>query len=255
MGGKSKAPKMSGAEKDLLRQQTEILKAQLAMFEDQSKQFALLAPFLFEEQGLKPIMDEEGNITGFEELPDELKALRKQSEKLLLERGLAALEGKLPVNKQLTDDLAESRRTLEESLRKTFGNDFLATTGGARAMAEFGAKEESLLDAARRGDITLAESLSLAREASNRGGVTQTLANVLGLQGAGNDLVNLQGQVAQGFNSPLQALANARALKTQFKMNQPNNFMAGAAGFGQLIGSLAMAPTTGGGSVFGSLFT
>lgn len=256
MGGGSKAPKQSDEEKALLTQQTKVLQQQLEAIKEQKAQFDLLAPFMFKDLGLKPIM-EGGKITGFEEIPDPAKPLRQQSEKLLLERSIAALEGNLPVSKQLKEELAEGKNTLQESLRRTLGPDFLASTGGAEAMAKFMREEENVLEAARRGDITLGEQLGIAREASNRGGIQSTIASILGVAGAGGQSIDRFGNVAAGFGSAAQQLMQSRQLQQNFQLQSSQitpPWMAGAAGFGKLAGTLALAPTTGGGSLFGNLF-
>lgn len=252
----SQAPGMSAQEKNLLKQQSEILAEQLQSIRSQREQFDMLAPFLFEDLGLKPIV-QGGKIVGFEELPDELKPLREKSEKLLLERSVAALEGRLPVSPQLQQELSRSKGTLEETLRRSLGPDFAATTAGADAMAQFTREEENVLEAARRGDISLGEQLSIGRQAGNQAAGTQDLASVLGIHGAGSGIPAMFGAAAAGLSGPIQAFMNSRNMQTQFQMNennQPSPWMAGAAGFGQLAGTLLTSSQSGGGSLFGNLF-
>lgn len=243
MGGKSKPPKQSSEEKALLAQQTKVLQQQLLVMEDQNKQFNLLAPFMFKDLGLKPKMDDKGKIIGFDEIPDELKPLRERSEKLLLERSVAALEGALPVSPQLKQELAESRTNLENTLRKSLGPDFMTSTGGSDAVAKFMREEENVLEAARRGDITLGEQLSIARQAGTSAGNTQTLANLLGLNNQSGIIAQGFGNNAAGYSNPIHAWQNNRQLKMAGSQGGPG--IAGALqGFGQLAGTVV-------GSIYG----
>lgn len=254
-GGSNDAPEMSDEEKGLLATQTKVLEAQLQMMQQQDKQFQMLSPFLFKELGLKPILDEKGNIKQFEEIADEIKPLREKSEKLLLERSVAALEGRLPVSAQLQQELETGRSTLEESLRRSLGPDFIASTGGSKAIADFEREKENILEASRRGDITLGEQLSLAREATRTNSTTAKLANALGITRTGLDNVGGMGSVAAGFSNPIAAYADQRRLEAQFAMNaqqQVAPWVTGLAGAGKLAGTLATAPL--GGTLLGSIF-
>lgn len=255
--GSSKPPEASGQEKALLQQQTIALQAQLAAMEQQQAQFDMLAPFLFKDLGLKPKLDDKGKIIGFDEVPDELKPMRQNAEKLLLERSVAALEGRLPVSQQLKDELAVSKGTLEETLRKSLGPDFMATTGGSDAMSKFMREEENILEATRRGDITLGEQLSQARGASEIARTTQTLASILGTNNQTGVIAGGFGNAAAGFSAPIQALMNSRRLKMAGQSSDSG--IAGAMqGFGQLagtvVGSIYGGPAGGmvGGSVGGA---
>lgn len=254
-GDAPEAPEMSDEEKSLLATQTKVLEAQLQMMQQQDKQFQMLSPFLFKELGLKPILDDKGNIVKFEEIADDVKPLREKSEKLLLERSIAALEGRLPVSSQLQQELETGKQTLEESLRRSLGPDFIASTGGSKAMADFEREKENILEASRRGDITLGEQLSLAREATRTSTTSQRLADALGITRSGLENVGGMGSVAAGFSNPIQAFANQRRLEAQFNLQAGQitpPWVTGLAGAGKLAGTLATAPLSG--TLLGSLF-
>lgn len=254
---KAKTPKLSGIESVLLKKQMDALDFQLASAKQSEAQFKMLQPILFKQMGLKPLMDAKGNITGFEEIPDELAPLRKSSEKLTLERSIAALEGRLPVSPQLKQELASSRETFEEKLRRSLGPDFAASTAGSEGLAKFGREEENVLESARRGDITLGESLSLARGASEFGRSTGTLGSLMGIGQGSLPFGQAFGSAAAGFSGPMGMLMNLKQLQAQTAANNSSNsggWMQGLAGIGNLAGTLALAPTTGGGSLFGNLF-
>ena len=264
-GGDSGPPEQSDEEKALLATQTKILNQQLTLMQQQADQFKLLSPYMFEDLGLKPKLDDKGNITGFEEIPDEIKPLRQKSEKLLLERSIAALEGRLPVSEQLTQELQKGRETLEEGLRRSLGPDFLASTGGSKAMADFEREEKNILEASRRGDITLAEQLGMARSASNASLTSNTLANVLGLNNQIGNIAGGFGATAQGFNGPISSWANSRRMDGAASPGGGLSAMLGGIGQlgGTVVGSIYGGPAGGAvggaaggaaGSMLGSVF-
>lgn len=135
--------------RDLGNARLQTLKAQLADVDDRIKRY-------------KP------EITGFEEIdPAELDPnyhTKQAIEKGLLDRSLAALKGELPVDAGLTNDLARQEETLREVLRKELGAGYETSTPGMRRLEEFNLRRNQVLDGARRGDLTLAEQLSQARE-------------------------------------------------------------------------------------------
>lgn len=251
-GGGNDAPEQSDEEAALMAQQTKILEQQLAMMQAQEQQFQMLAPFMFKDLGLNPIM-KDGKITGFEEIHSETKDLREKSEKLLLERSVAALEGRLPVNPQLEQDLEKGKATLEESLRRSLGADFIASTSGSKAMADFEREKTNILESARRGDITLAEQLGMARTASNRALTSSRLGDILGVNKTGFGMAQSFGDVAAGFGNAAALWQNSRRLDMAGMQNQ-GSWTDGLPGIGSLVGTLATAPMTGGGSLFGNLF-
>lgn len=82
---KSKPPRPSQQELDLQRQQTLAIQSQTSILEQQARrqeeqygQQQLLAPLLYEEMGLKPQYNEQGQITGYERFETPEQALYKE---------------------------------------------------------------------------------------------------------------------------------------------------------------------------------
>ena len=163
-------PPVSEEERNLQIEQTELLRQQREISQQVLEQQQLLQPILFEQAGIKTITDEEGNITGFES-DDPNRELREGIETSFLERTQQALAGELPVNPALMRQLEEEENKLNEELRKDFGSIEAARTStpGLERIDRFNRFRTEVLENARRGDLTLAEQLSISRRGANLG--------------------------------------------------------------------------------------
>jgi hypothetical protein len=235
MGGTTvKTPGPSAAETALRQEQAETLRFQREVIQSQIEQQELLAPILFKQLGVKPQLDEAGEIIGFTEIEDPTAALQEEIELALLERSKAALAGELPENPALLRDLRNEEEVLREGLRKQLGADFETSSPGIEKLGDFFERREILLEASRRGDLTTAEALSLGREQVSNQSLQAFLAgnqSVLGgpLQGASQ-----LGQVAAGFGGASQLFQGDRALRLQARTATAGN-KAGQTG--ALIGA------------------
>jgi hypothetical protein len=99
---------------------------------------------------------------------DPFYAQKQEIQKLQFDRSLAALKGELPVDQGLTNDLGRQEESLREQLRRDLGTGYELSTPGMRRLEEFNLRKNQLLDGARRGDLTLAEQMSQAREGFNQ---------------------------------------------------------------------------------------
>lgn len=184
-------PQPTQEERDLQRQQTELLQQQTTILNANLRQQELLAPILYKAQGIQPIYGEGGEITGFEELPltpeeqaqqqltqsfleRSLAQLEREEaaapqeaeiEGLLRERTLAALRGEAEVDPSVTRGLEESEAQLREHLFRQLGSGYETSTPGIQALAEFEKRKQEVLSGARRAELTLGEQLGLARQA------------------------------------------------------------------------------------------
>jgi hypothetical protein len=149
-------------------QQLALTEEEMAYNREQQRLQRLIDPYRYEEMGLKPRMDETGKIIGFDELDQPGEARREEIQRLQEERSLAALKGELPVDPALTRDLAERESLTREGLRQQLGTGYETTTAGSQSLGEFEESRGMLLDAARRGEMTLAEQLGLNRAMGNR---------------------------------------------------------------------------------------
>lgn len=226
MGSKVKVPGPSAEEVALQKEQLSILKQQRA--EQQ-----LLAPILYKQAGLQPTLDAQGNVTGFSEIPDPNADLRKSVEGQLLKRSQAALAGDLPIDPALTRELDLQKNITMEDLRKQLGPGFSTSTPGIEALRNLSESQTNLRESARRGDITLAESLGVARSSSNDANLNNFITRLLGIN-----------------QSPLATTGAANPILALMQQNRSLGLQASAANAGNttgLFGSLINAAGFAGG--------
>lgn len=239
-------PQPSASEVALQTSQKEMLDLQKKLIEKSQREQELLAPVLYRQLGITPKMNDKGEVIGYDEGPQ--AAQKQEIENLLLQRSSAALKGELPVNPALTRDLGEQEARLKEGLFRQLGPGWETSTPGIEAVANFEKRRAELFDASRRGDITLAESLSLARDASglNSNAATVNVANrFLPNVSAGTG-------VASGYGNAASLLAQDRLAQYQGELQAYN---ADQRTFGQLLGGIgSLAGTVGGAFAYGKLF-
>jgi hypothetical protein len=261
MASSPKFPGPTQQEKELQGEQTALLRQQRDILNEQLRRQELLAPVLYKQAGIAPQYDASGNITGFAELPntDTLKDLRQDIEKRFLERTQAALKGELPEDPGLLRQLQEGETQLNESLSRQLGPGYATSTPGIEALSNFQKRKSELLDAARRGDLTLAEQLGLARGAANMASNTAEMgleseairSPFQGGQGFGNlaalynsplqlGLAQRQGQFQANYqrflNSPLNRFLLNPLEQFQMSSAQSAGQMAGRGGMGMAFG-------------------
>lgn len=232
IGGGSDVPVQSEEEKALQVEQTELLRQQRDISQQVLEQQQLLQPILFEQAGIKTITDEEGNIVGFES-DDPNKAIRQDIETQFLERTQQALAGELPVNPALMRQLEEEENKLNEELRKDFGSIEAARTStpGLERIDRFNRFRTEVLENARRGDLTLAEQLSISRRGANLSEIflpskIASLPQTSGLF-----------QTSQIFGSAVQQRANVRLQQGAIDAGGSDPFLTAAgAGIGFYFG-------------------
>jgi hypothetical protein len=243
-------PPPSAEEKALQAEQTDLLRQQRDIIGEQSRVQKLLDPFLFESAGVKPIFDDAGKVIAFDKIEDPNEALREKIETGFLERTEQALAGELPVNPALLRDLDTQQQAVEERLRRQLGPGYETSTPGQQALQKTLESRNVLLEGARRGDLTLAEQLGLAREQSNEQRINSFLSRTLGVNQAQSPFASGFGQVASGFNQPISSFQNQRNLQTQGAFfNQQN---AGSGLFGTLAGAAVGGFAGAGGTAAGS---
>ena len=259
-------PGPSAAEIELTRAQTEILAANRKTTQEQGRLNRLLQPFLFEESGLTPQFNEvdpetgelvnpdleQGAILGFDKTPDSLAGLRKDIEEGFLERTQQALAGNLPVNPALERELETGETELNERLLRQLGTGFETSSPGQEALDRFFRSSEELREGARRGDLSLAEQLGLAREQSNQGRTDALLNRIAGVSNLGSSNINQGLQLAGGFGQAAGQLASDRALQLQGNIATSQSRSAAQAARAQTLGSLFGAVGTAGGIFAGS---
>lgn len=287
MSTKVEAPKPTKEENALRSEQTELLRQQREILVSQQNQQKALMPIFAKQLGLNLKFDKAGNIIGASQIPDPkgdkiaamqqqvlektladllkvdpLDPARQRVEKLLLERSEKALKGELPVDPALERDITSQRDTLQNRLREQFGSGFDTSTPGIEAMQRFEESAEVLRSGARRGELTLAEQLSMARQGLgqqegqagiNSGGFAfnvgqgqlqgamaqraqlgQILGQPLGIAGG-------LGQVAGGFQMPIGQLQHQRQMEFDADIANAQSSMGGLGAIGGIFGSLFSA--------------
>ena len=253
-GGGGKAPGPSAEELAIRREELDILRSQNDVFTEQVRVQNLLAPFLFGEAGLNPILDEDGNITGFEEADDELAQLGEDIERGFLERTSAALRGELPVNPALTRSLDDEEGILREQLLKDLGPGFETSSPGIESLGDFFERKESILEGARRDDLSLSEQFSLARQGSREASTSNQFAQLFGTVSAPAQL-SAGNPAAGGFSQVANLFANDRAQQLQANIargNQRSSTLGSLFGAAGTIAGSAVGGPAGGSA--GGLF-
>ena len=149
-------------------------------------------------------------ITGLERKPDPFQAQIDEIRELSQERIQKALAGELPVSPRLTRDIDRRQRDLEEGLRRQFGRDFRTSTPAQEVLQNAQEQELSILDAARRGDLTFAEQLGLAQEQREQQRIGGVIARTQNIPLSNQQFSNALANVSQGFNIPISSLRNER---------------------------------------------
>tara|TARA_Y100000310_G_scaffold231529_2_gene234128 strand:+ start:10425 stop:11297 length:873 start_codon:yes stop_codon:yes gene_type:complete len=265
-GGDVNVPGPSSEERALQAEQTELLRDQRDILNEQVRQQNLLAPFLFSESGVQPIFNEidpetgelqdplldKGDIIAFEPIDDPLDPLRGDIERQFLERTNLALKGELPTSPALERELAEGEQQTRERLLKQLGPGFETSTPGIEGLDTFFRTAEELREGARRGDLTLAEQLGLAREQQNQSRIDALIGRLTGV--ANVNTGNVQGGLglASGFGDVVGQFQQNRALELQGNIAsvQARSSTLGAL-FGAIGSGLGLAA---GGGFFGKGF-
>jgi hypothetical protein len=264
-GGSVSVPGPSAEERALQAEQTTLLREQRDILKEQTRTQNLLAPYLYKDAGITPILNTrdpatgllknpdmaEGAIIDFEAQADPNKEMEQQINTKLLQRSLAALNGELPVDPALLRDLGEQETALRETLRKNLGTGYETSTPGIETLAEFTKRSSELKDAARRGDLSLAESLSLSRQNATDAKLANMISRITGTNTF--QFGNQQGysQIAQGMGNITAQMQQDRGMQAQAAIAQMQAKAQGRAalfsGIGQLAGSAMMA-----GAIYGS---
>ena len=246
-------------ENELTRTQIQIGQQQLDVAQSQQSLTNLLLPIALEQIGYQGTFDAEGNLTGISETAlspeeQEMETMRTEIERGFLERTRAALAGELPVNPALLSDLADQEEDLRARLRKQLGSGFETSSPGIEALAEFGQRETEILEGARRGDLTLAEQLGLARQQQNQVTSQTQLANLLGFNAFQAGAAGNFSAAAATGQGVLGSLAQNRSLGANVAFQNANLQAQSQQGFGSLMGTILTAGTSGGGTILGDIF-
>lgn len=173
-------------------------------------------------------------------------------EGLLRQRSLAALKGELPVDPTVINQLNDTEQNLRAQLFKQLGPGYETSTPGIQALAEFQKRKAEVIAGANRADLTLGEQLGMARQGANEQSATdylnsQQLSSNLRQSRLGNIFnisqapaqIGLQGygQIAQGYNAPIQWYSNQRQQQMNAQIANAQSDSSGMGAFGSLLGT------------------
>jgi hypothetical protein len=230
-----KAPGPSPEELAVQREQLELLRSQRDILSRQLREQQLIAPILFQQAGVTPKFNEQGEIIGFDEDPT-----MRQIREGLQGRTLAALKGELPVDPILERELGTQEQTLRESLRRQLGTGFETSTPGIEALQKFREGRFGILEASRRGELSLGESLGLARQQGQQEALMRALQPNFAISQAFGGAAQGFGQALQPFQFGRQAQLQARMATGQLSQQQLASILGivsgGAQGFGTGLG-------------------
>lgn len=244
-------PEPTQEERDLQSEQLAVLRESRTLQQEQLRVQNLLLPTFFEASGFDPVF-EDGRLVSIERAePTEEDTLRSQIERGFLERTQAALAGNLPVNPALERELQEGEETLREALRKQLGPGFETSTPGIEALAQFTQRGTELREGARRGDLTLAEQLGLARETSNEARTQDFLNRLTGGANFFTGSIGGLGDISSRFNAPLNRFQQERGFQFQANLENQSTLFSDLLGLGGTLGGAFL----GGGTSFSKLFS
>ena len=242
MGGSTnvQAPQISPQEKDLMTQQTNLLKQQQMLIQQSAHAQNLLAPFLYKSLGLTPTLDQAGNLTGFTQDPRQAALQSEQLDitKALFDRQKLALAGKLPVDPGLLNQLKETEAQLHQRLQTNLGPGWQTSSSGIQALNQWDLYKNNILEGARRGDLTMAEQLGLGMQGGWQQGSQFLTQGASSVAAGPANYGQLFAQAAQGYNAPLQIFENTRQMQTNAAIANAQSNAAASAGLGTGIGSL-----------------
>lgn len=248
MGGKKTTvpppQPISAEEKALLKRQTEILEMQTNILQKNFRQQDLLAPLLFEEYGVTPQFDDEGEIIGFERDPEAeaLKDRQQEIESLGLDRLEKALRGELPVDPAVSQQLEDAESQLMESIRRELGPGGEFSTPGSQRIREFEKSKAAILEGSRRGELSLAEGLTQGRELSRLRSQSNNMQGLFGINQGGLPFAQGFSSINAGYGSIGDVYSRQRDLNFQRGLTQAQlqaqNTGALFGGLGNIFGTI-----------------
>jgi len=236
-GSKVSVPGPSPEERELQKNQAELLALQRQIIEEQRAQNRILLPFLAEQEGFDVEVDENGVIQTITQRPEETarRAQGAEIERLFGERSLAALRGELPVDPALEQGLGQQEQELRNQLSSQFGPGYETSSPGIETLGEFFRTSEILREGARTGQLTLAEQLGITREQQDQFR-RQSSQDVLRQSAIGDPLTfaGAFGQTAKGFGQAQVPFIQQRQMQTQASIA---NAQSSASRFGSILGA------------------
>ncbi|MDE1839569.1 MAG: hypothetical protein KGH87_06585 [Thaumarchaeota archaeon] len=237
----SQTPEQANA----LNAETNLMNQQTGMLGQEQSITRAAMPFMFSAMGFSPQFDSSGNLTS---LGNAMPAwMRRQGD---IQSGLEgrvqnALNGGVQIDPYLKQQLDLEQQAQKQSMYNTYGTNPMGSTGGQNAESLRSQNYLNTLEDARRGDLTMAENLSL----QNEGGMAGTIGMMTSpAQSIASNMHSSQipgatmGQIyGQGFNQQQLGMQYG-----QMHNQAVNNFWGDiGGGVGGAGGALAMLKMAG----------
>jgi len=267
------APPPTAEEKELMRQQSEMISLQNQLLKEQMSEVAKARETMedyyeiYDKETMKDLLTTELEMSQkslsmmneyLDREPTELEKRWEDISLLQAERQEKALRGELPVSEGTMQRYEEEKEALQERLSRKVGRDWEESTPGIQAMDEFESRWSALMDAERRAEIDRGSAMMLSTMgytseiAQQRGWVAPgTVANPASAFGRGMSL--LESKSSYGYGASLSGLQGAGSSIAQ--AYQPYQFQRGMefdaarfnaemaqkqqAGMMQLVGTVA----------------
>jgi len=215
---------------------------QLATLQQQRQIQDLTLRFLFEESGFDPVFDDEGNLIDLTRRPGTVaEQLQEEVLNLSLERAKNALLGQLEVDPALLKDLDLAEQGLRGQLLRDLGPDFATSTPGIEALGRFGERKDLALSAARRGDLTTANQISLERGLEQSGGIDQTLQRLFGIGNIGSGTFGATNQLSQLLAQNRDRTLQADIINSQSRASTINAIFGAAGQIAGVAGGIGLS--------------
>jgi len=151
-------PEVPAADPNLVRKQNMLLDLQTQNANRSKK----LEPILLERAGLRYNPD----TKTYEDVDPSLTQMKRDIERMQLERSQKALKGELPVSKTLQREFQLGQQRLDEELYRKGGPGHKHSTAGTLKQEAFDRNRIALQEAEQRDMLTTAEALALNRQNS-----------------------------------------------------------------------------------------
>lgn len=231
--------------------------AQLAVLDEQRAAISgalgvqnLLTPDLLRTLGFNTKLDESGRIVGISR-----SGLGQQEDKVRAKttnRELLALNGKLPIDAQTTQELNRQEQVLREQLTRSLGPDYMGTTAGQQAMADFRQRRANVVDSAARQDVVAYGNLAAQRQNQ----IDAAIQTALGITTAPLQGIQLMGQNASGYGNIVAMDNQIRGAEYQAAVQAQGSMLGGIGSMIGMIGGAAVGGPFGAsmGAGIGNLF-
>lgn len=250
MGGAPDFPDQSPQAAAASQAQLGVLDAQRAAINDALGVQNLLTPELLRTLGFQLTVDEQGRITDINRSRSGQREDRARA--LTTEREIQALNGKLPIDAQTTQELDRQEQVLREQLTRSLGPDYMGTTAGQQAMADFRQRRANVVDSASRQDVLAYGNLAAQRQNQ----IDAAIQTALGISTAPIPGIQVMGQNAAGYGNIVGMDNQIRGAEYQAAVQANGSMWGGIGSMVGLIGGAAVGGPFGAsmGAGIGNLF-